>query len=155
MTQKTSFHQLMAQTVKSNGLKHVGKTLVDAGLISPAELKVARALKQRYYSPQKRRFATLTAHSNKQIDVIYLEPTHSRNWAVRPTNELLISNGRLRLGTMVVPQELINEAKIYHKTHHARWVDTIFRDGKGSYARQRPCSSLLATPKTAQNFQPI
>jgi len=59
-------------------LKQVNQLLVDAGFISPEELRVARCLKQTFYHPQRNRFAVLrpytTADGQWLTDVLYLEP---------------------------------------------------------------------------------
>ena len=83
---------LAEQLVADHQLKPVHEDLVQRGIITEAELQVARALRQTFYNPQNRRFAVITPYTTKngqnKAAVVYLEPPKA------PLNKLSPHNFR-------------------------------------------------------------
>jgi hypothetical protein len=80
--------RLIGKRARKEQLRPVGRVLVDEGLVSEAEYRLAHTLKQTFYSPQRRRFAVIVPYNDKgrpDVTVVYCEPPKPARFKAAPT----------------------------------------------------------------------
>ena len=81
--QKLTMSHLADQLAAGDDLKPLHADLVARGIITEAELEIARALQQTFYNPRRKRFAMIHEEGNKAA-VVYLEPPRHERERLTP-----------------------------------------------------------------------